>query len=51
MPFGIGLPELLIIGVLFLLLFGPKKIGELMSGLGSGIREFRKAGKELTKDE
>lgn len=41
--FGMGTPELLIIGVIILLLFGAKKIPDLMKGLGSGIREFKKA--------
>ncbi|REG98919.1 twin-arginine translocase TatA/TatE family subunit [Flavobacterium aquicola] len=42
----LGLPEiLLIIGVL-LLLFGGKKIPELMKGLGSGIKEFKNAAKD-----
>ena len=43
---GLGVTEiLLIIGVL-LLLFGGKKIPELMKGLGSGIKEFKNAAKE-----
>ncbi|MBN9400441.1 MAG: twin-arginine translocase TatA/TatE family subunit ['Candidatus Kapabacteria' thiocyanatum] len=43
MPFGLGLPELLLIALLVVLLFGSKKIPELMRGLGSGIKEFKKA--------
>jgi len=43
MPFGIGLPELLLIVLLIALLFGGKKIPELMKGLGSGIKEFKQA--------
>ena len=39
--------ELIIIAVVILLLFGGRKIPELMRGLGSGIKEFKKA----TKDE
>lgn len=35
-----------IIGVAILLLFGGKKIPELMRGLGSGIKEFKDASKE-----
>ncbi len=52
MPFGLGLPELLIIVAVIALLFGGKKIPELMRGLGSGIKEFKEAaneGKEETK--
>ena len=41
--FGIGTPELIIIAVLLVLLFGAKKIPDLMKGLGSGIKEFKKA--------
>ncbi len=41
--FGLGTPELLLIGMAVLLLFGAKKIPELMKGLGSGIKEFKKA--------
>ena len=36
-----GLPEILIIAVVLLLLFGGKKIPELMRGLGKGVREFK----------
>jgi sec-independent protein translocase protein TatA len=41
----IGVTEIIIIGVIILLLFGGKKIPELMKGLGSGINEFKKASK------
>jgi len=37
----IGLPELLLILGVALLIFGPKKLGELGKGLGEGIRNFR----------
>ena len=39
------MPEILIILVVVLLLFGGRKIPELMKGLGSGINEFKKATK------
>ncbi|HLH07448.1 MAG TPA: twin-arginine translocase TatA/TatE family subunit [Terriglobales bacterium] len=39
----LGLPELLVILGIALLIFGPKKIGELGKGLGDGIRGFRSA--------
>jgi sec-independent protein translocase protein TatA len=42
----IGLPELLIIVAIVLLLFGGKKIPELMKGLGTGIKEFKNAAKD-----
>lgn len=51
-----GLPEILVIALIVLLLFGGKKIPELMSGIGKGVREFRKAAngeneKETKKDQ
>ncbi|PJR04552.1 twin-arginine translocase TatA/TatE family subunit [Avrilella dinanensis] len=42
----IGASEILIILVIVVLLFGGKKIPELMKGLGNGIREFKNASKE-----
>lgn len=41
--FGLGTPEILVIAFLVILLFGYNKIPELMKGLGSGIKEFKKA--------
>ena len=50
----IGLPELLVIFGIALLIFGPRKIGELGKGLGEGIRGFKAAlsgqDKESSKD-
>jgi sec-independent protein translocase protein TatA len=46
----IGVQELLVILLIILLLFGAKKIPELAKGLGSGLREFRKAAKDLDKE-
>jgi sec-independent protein translocase protein TatA len=43
MPFGLGLPELLIILVVLLLLFGAKRVPEMGRGLGKGMREFKDA--------
>ena len=40
---SIGFPELLLILVIVLLIFGGKRIPELARGLGSGIRNFREA--------
>lgn len=42
----IGTPQIIIIVLAILLLFGGKKIPELMKGLGSGIKEFKNASKE-----
>jgi sec-independent protein translocase protein TatA len=39
----LGLPELIIIGIIALLIFGPKKIPELGAGLGKAIRDFKGA--------
>ncbi|PIE50860.1 MAG: twin-arginine translocase TatA/TatE family subunit [Flavobacteriales bacterium] len=47
----IGWPQYLAIAVILLLLFGGKKIPELMKGLGSGIKEFKDAVKEDDKEE
>ncbi len=41
--FNLGFPELLLIGVVSLLVFGPKRLPELAKGLGKGIRDFKKA--------
>ncbi len=38
---GIGMQELLFIALLILLLFGGKKIPELMKGLGKGVKSFK----------
>lgn len=41
-PLFIGTTELLLIGGMALLLFGGKKLPEMMRGLGQGMREFKK---------
>ncbi len=48
---AIGWQQVLIIAIVVLLLFGGKKIPELMRGLGSGIKEFKDATKEDDKLE
>lgn len=48
--FGLGTPEIIIIMLVVLLLFGGKKIPELMRGLGKGLHSFRK-GMEEAKAE
>ena len=50
-PLGLGGPEVLFIGLLFVLLFGSKKIPELAKGLGEGIKSFKTAIKEDDKVE
>lgn len=48
--FGLGPQELILIAIVFLVLFGAKRIPELMQGLGKGVREFKKATGEIEKD-
>ncbi len=45
-----GGQELLIILAIVIILFGAKKIPELASGLGKGIKEFKKASKDVDKE-
>ena len=47
MPFGLVMPELVIILVLALIIFGPRKLPDLGRSLGKSIGEFRKASNEL----
>jgi len=44
--FGIGVPEMLIILVIVLIIFGAGKLPQIGEGLGKGIRNFKKASKE-----
>ena len=50
-PLVIGWPQIVLIAVVVLLLFGGRKIPELMRGLGSGIKEFKDASKEDEADK
>jgi sec-independent protein translocase protein TatA len=43
MPFGVSLPELLILLVVLLLVFGAKRLPEMGKSLGKGMREFKDA--------
>jgi TatA/E family protein of Tat protein translocase len=47
--FGIGFQEMLIILVVVLIFFGPKRLPDLAKSLGKGIAEFRKASDEVRK--
>lgn len=44
--FGLGIPELLIVLVIVVLLFGAGKLSQIGTGLGEGIRNFKKAMKD-----
>ena len=47
----LGTPEIILIVIALLILFGGKKIPELARGLGKGIREFKDASKGIEKEE
>jgi sec-independent protein translocase protein TatA len=48
---GLGMPELLVILVIVLIIFGAGKLPDIGAGLGKGIRNFKKATQELPDDE
>ena len=50
MPLTIGVWEWVIIGLCVLLLFGGKKIPELMRGLGKGVKNFKEGMKDVEDD-
>jgi sec-independent protein translocase protein TatA len=45
--FGLGAPEIILIAIVVLLLFGGKKIPELMKGLGKGVKSFKDGMNEI----
>lgn len=47
---GLGTPEILVIALVVLLLFGGKKIPELMKGVGKGINSFKKGLNETDEE-
>ena len=49
--FALGPGQIVLILLVVLLLFGGRKIPELMKGLGKGIQEFKNASKEEEKDK
>ena len=51
MPGGLHWPDLLIVVVLGLLVFGPKRLPELGSSIGKTIKEFQKSMREVTTPE
>jgi len=46
----IGLPEIILIVLAVIILFGAKRLPEIGKALGKAIREFRKAGKEIENE-
>ena len=46
LPFAIGPWQIILVAFAILLLWGGKKIPELMKGLGGGIKEFKKASRD-----
>lgn len=53
--YALGMPEILLIALFILLIFGGKKIPELMRGMGKGVSEFKKGmtdvESEIKKDD
>ena len=47
----IGWPQIVLIVVVVLILFGGKKLPELMKGVGKGMKEFKDATKDLNQDD
>ena len=49
--FGLGMPELVIIFLVILLLFGGNRLVDIAKGLGKSIKEFKKSVSDENKDE
>ena len=48
--FSLGAPEIILIALVVLLIFGGKKISELMRGLGKGVTSFKKGLKDVDEE-
>lgn len=49
--FGLGMPEMIVVLVIALVLFGPSKLPELGKGLGEAIRSFKKGIQDSSGDD
>ena len=47
---GVGVQELMVIGIFVLVFFGAKKIPEFMKGMGNGVKEFKDAMSDVKKE-
>lgn len=48
--FALGTPEIVLIALVVLLIFGGKKIPELMRGIGKGVNQFKRGMKDLDEE-
>ncbi|RDD53978.1 MAG: twin-arginine translocase TatA/TatE family subunit [Candidatus Korarchaeota archaeon NZ13-K] len=48
---GLGLPEILLIILIALILFGPRKLPELARAMGEAVREFRRASSQVVEED
>ncbi|MBI4827403.1 MAG: twin-arginine translocase TatA/TatE family subunit [Nitrospinae bacterium] len=48
--FGVGMPELIVILVILLVVFGASRLPEIGSGMGKGIRNFKKSLSDAEKE-
>jgi sec-independent protein translocase protein TatA len=51
MPGFIGMPELIVLGIVLLLIFGPKRLPEMGRSMGRGMREFKESISGEHRDE
>lgn len=50
LPFGLGLPEVVVVLLVALIIFGPKKLPELGKNLGKGLKSFKKGVSEASDE-